>query len=680
MSNILTFDQFKEGYVFEKKTLYRENIESLNYLDSRFDLDQINENWISDAWEGASEWVSSLFDGNWNKITLEDVLHFSADLGGIFGDLVAPGLGSTIDIAHAMAYFFQASQKKEPEQMEYFINGFLTLIFAHPAMNIFQGIFATIKTRFWKLISWVLSFVKKEGTEIAKKGAQELLDEYAKKPGAFEWQISKKISDDVDGVEKWIKAQIDKYGGKPTPKSSKFKEWANNIVSTCLWPFRWLRDNVFSPLVSRIKGYRAGRALVIGVKGVRFLAKESVFALLKLASKFLPNLPKAKKIKMFDSIAEVLSKAQREKGILRGKVWDGSADKFVIDNANLIIYNFEKGADRCKVIVGGSLNDEGSELFLKRKEFFEKEFLERFERGEVKLPETSTTRTTSTLIDPSTGRPFEREITTSVEELKEKTMQEYSTHMARSTQIMEIDKSHLLAKQYESVEGMIRRNVNWKVFGGAYKFYTSCFAKREGEEEVSSEESGSEMVLDQEQLQEQERQMEAGEWDPGTDDYDNVYDELTEEEQEQVAEPLDAENLQLEKQQMGPNNIFEATWLALETIYSQVDLPKNPESSSPSYWIQKFQSDNSLEPNGELDRQTLSLLIEKCSDQKVKIYLQAYIETLPDMEEKSTKGSRDKKSKDSKPQTQKEEGEESKGGSKVKRRLKKFGRFLSGEE
>lgn len=686
MSNILRFDQFKEGYVFEKNTIYRENISSLQYLDTRYEFEKVNEG-LSQWWEGIEEYISDIFDGKFD-ITLEDALHFSADLGGIFGDLLVPGLGATIDVLHALAYFFQASQKEGEEKSEYIINGILTLIFAHPAMNIFQGSFSLVRKWFSgilsKISSVIRSMIKKEASdEITKKTTQEILDDYAKNPGALEWRISKKISDDLKEVEEWMANQLKKAGDTKSPESSKFVTWAKNVIELCLKPFRWMRDNIFSPLVSKFKAtkvYKSGD-LILGFpfKTIKFLAKNVVVRLLKIVFKHLPNLPKAKKIKMFDSIAESLSKAQKERGILRERRF--SADgKFKIEDGDFIIYNFEKGADKCKVIRQGANTDE--EMIKTLKTYFEEDFDKRLKRGDIELPEIKPTTTKSTLIDPKTGKPFE--MTKSRKEIKEEVIKEtkekYSTYMSESMQIKEIDKSVLLAKQYENVERMIRNNTTWKAAGGIYKFYTSCFVKNQSEEQTS-EESGSEVTLSDEQIQELEQQMEAGNFDPGEDSYEEVYDESTSEEQDQIAQPSDLGQLELENSS-DYQSIIPASWDALETIYPQIDIPESISYSIPSYWIQKFQEDNSLEANGDLNLETLDLLGEKCTSQKARDYIESYVTRLSTKEMKDRKNKQSQIDQEDKEKEDKEKENNKKDEEKPKRgeRLKRFGRFISGND
>ena len=127
MSNILRFDQFREGYVFEKNTIYRENIPSLKYLEDRYQFEDINESvlsWAEESWGDLSDGLGKFWDGlktatgagsevDWS---LENTLHTVADVGGIVGDFIYPGAGAAIDIFHAGVYFLQSYFVEDPEK------------------------------------------------------------------------------------------------------------------------------------------------------------------------------------------------------------------------------------------------------------------------------------------------------------------------------------------------------------------------------------------------------------------------------------------------------------------------------------------------------------------------------------------------------------------------------------
>ena len=260
MSNILTFDQFKEGYIFEQKTLYRQNIDSLVYLESRFNNHHINEGFFGDAWEtmksgAASFWngLSSVIKGdaspNWST---ESVLHSIADLGGIFGDFIYPGVGAAIDIFHAGVYFVQSYLVDDPQKKEEcFTFGIITLIFAVPFLNPLQWAFKPIAKKFPAL----LKLIGKGAPEGALAGflsknkpIKEFVEATTKNLPKVEKELSEQISE--GGSKSWMR-KFEDWLDKGIEKIPILKKIRQNIgdfftrmKELALEPLRRLRDAI----------------------------------------------------------------------------------------------------------------------------------------------------------------------------------------------------------------------------------------------------------------------------------------------------------------------------------------------------------------------------------------------------------------------------------------------------
>lgn len=690
MSNILTFDQFKEGYVFEKKTIYRENIESLEYLSNRYQYETMNEGVADtlDSWANdISGFFKQVFEIDFDKVSWEDWAHFAADIGGAVGDLIYPGVGVTIDVIHSLVYFYQGwTETDEEKKGEKFLLGLMTLLFAHPALNPLQGIFGFIK----KPIAKVVGLLKK-----LRPGQIPRPDQIAavKKVLEGEPQATKfleKAGDVADEASQSLMRRVNDY----TPDDAinltrwqRFKGSCKKILDAILWPIRAIKRYVLEPI--GLGGLYRGGAMVakLPFKVIYFLAENSLKPLFKMVSRNVYGFPERKTIKMFDSMFSSLSSNQRNLVKVFRDEWDGitalSGTEIFKLADDTIVMSFKRGATSCKCIRrgAGATGQELTELTT----FWEKHFDDLVARGKIIAEDpnlvSAGTRGIRREATTSTGAGFMPGTTVVTPEITSaEVKRNFVQHMVNSTRIVDVQKTAFLKKSYKTLEDKIATNTAWKFLAAPIKFMLSVVGTAPSDDNAvkvddSSGGGGADNTLSDEQLEELENNINQGDEDFPHDLYEQGMQQLTPEEREQTISTI-AETEPDFQETVGITTVYEALWISLSDVYPDIKIPEESESIQPGYWIKKFQEDNRIKSEGKINTQTLELLINETKNDQAREYLKAYLVSLLS-EEKSEE---EKKSKDSKPQTQKEEGEESKGGSKVKRRLKKFGRFLSGEE
>jgi hypothetical protein len=681
MSNILTFDQFKEGYIFEQKTLYRENIESLNYLDSRFDWDQINEGWFSDTWDSIKTGASSLWKGltgaanrsdspNWS---LETVLHTVADLGGIFGDFIFPGLGTGIDIFHAGVYFLQSyllddSQPERKEECFWF--GLITLVFAVPFLNPLQLVFKPIGKGFVKL----MSLLGKGGPDAAKLAGKFMNGNKPLK------KFVEKVSNNLDGVEKELSQQI--ASGSSKSWWSKFVNylkkgvekipWLDNILKDIGGFFTRMKDLALAPFrkLANLKVIKAGTKVLksgfkISAKAFKFLTKNTVGRLYNAFMKRIPGFTKIKKIGMFDEMFEKFIGKQNERGFMfvgqsKG-IFMRSGDDFVMFS------KLNKGSNTATVVMKGAPSSRAMKGELRK---FWGEKLEDFIK---KNPGQNWT-------PMAKGR--------------------WITNQVNGSTLKNIKKADFIGKFYKSAAQTLEKASisKFKVFAGLYKFLMGpIFDKEKGDgEPIEAEEIGTEEAQQLETLSEEQADEMMSNIDMSGSDiidgYQQAWDNMTEEERSEMGQLVGDTQVPSEDLTATTLNINTVIWQILAENDSSVQLPDDNSIMYSDYsWpLSEFKRRNGVENDSNLDESTIKLLISKTSTPEYSDYLTAYLNTLspePEEEEEDeeentqasqedeeSKNQKNKKS-DTKKSNSKPEKQERRQG-----RIKSFDKFLVGAE
>lgn len=680
MSNILTFDQFKEGYIFEQKTLYRENIESLNYLDSRFDWDQINEGWFSDTWDSIKTGASSFWKGltgaanrsdspNWS---LETVLHTVADLGGIFGDFIFPGLGTGIDIFHAGVYFLQSyllddSQPERKEECFWF--GLITLVFAVPFLNPLQLVFKPIGKGFVKL----MSLLGKGGPDAAKLAGKFMkgnkpLNEFVQKVGKNLPEVEKELSEQIaKGPSSSWWSKFVNYLKKGVEKIP----WLDNILKDIGGFFTRMKDLALAPFrkLANLKVINAGTKVLksgfkISAKAFKFLTKNTVGRLYNAFMKRIPGFTKIKKIGMFDEMFEKFIKQQNKRGVIGVSKSKGifmrSGDDFVMFS------KLNKGSNTATVVVKGAPSSRAMKGELRK---FWGEKLEDFIK---KNPGQNWT-------PMAKGR--------------------WITNQVNGSTLKNIKKADFIGKFYKSAaETLEKASISkFKVFAGLYKFLMGpIFDKEKGDgEPIEAEEIGTEEAAQLETLSEEQADEMMSNIDMSGSDiidgYQQAWDNMTEEERSEMGQLVGDTQVPSEDLTATTLNINTVIWQILAENDSSVQLPDDNSIMYSDYsWpLSEFKRRNGAENDSNLDQSTIELLISKTSTPEYSDYLTAYLNTLsPEPEEEEdeeentqasqedeeSKNQKNKKS-DTKKSNSKPEKQERRQG-----RIKSFGKFLVGAE
>ena len=642
MSNILTFDQFKEGYVFEKKTLYRENVESLKYLQTRYETENINESvlsWAEEAWGDLSGGLGSFWnglktatgstsDGDWS---LENILHTVADVGGIVGDFIYPGAGAAIDIFHAGVYFLQSYFVEDPEKRsEYVTFGVITLLFAHPALNPIQFLFKGISSPFRVLAKKVNSGASAKviseylsKNQSLKKFVDLMLNNFDK--------VEKELGDEISSggskswmkkFEDWLKERVDKFPFLKTVLSN-IKGFFRRMLDMVLSIFRRLKQ-IISGSSSRIVKY----GIKIPLKVIKFVSQNTLGRLYKAFLRRLPGLPRTKKIGLFDDLFEKFSKLQSEKGIIKSS--RGGSNKLFrnrgvkMNSDEFVLMDLNKGSNKARVVVGrGSGPGTNAAMRGELKTFWEKQFDDAMSSGKYDKP-----------VYPS-GRLRGRELSGSDLDAYKRN---WVDTQVNSSFIKEIDKSDFVQTFYKTHENAIKLNAAlFKPFAALYKFLLGpIFAKdseenaSEQDEEITIEDAKQLDNLTDEQIEEMMNNIEGSGLDL-MDQNDIIYGDLTSEERSDIAEVV--RTTEIDRNSLLPSqlNINTVVWKILDSIDSSIDLPadENMKFADYSWPLSEFQRNNNLKDSGRLDQKTVEALYEKTEDPDFRNYLESYLETLP---------------------------------------------------
>jgi hypothetical protein len=688
MSNILRFDQFREGYIFENQTSYRENISSLKYLENRYQFEDINESvlsWAGEAWDDLSGGLGSFWnglktatgttsDGDWS---LENILHTVADVGGIVGDFIYPGVGAAIDIFHAGVYFLQSYFVEDPEKRsEYVTFGMITLLFAHPALNPIQFLFKAISKPFRELLKRLSSGASaKVISEYLSKNQslKKFVDLVSKNFDTVEKELGDEISSGgskswMRKFEDWLKERVDKFPFLKTVLSN-IKGFFKRMLDMALWPFRKLKQIIAGSSSSFVK-----YGVKIPLKVIKFVSQNTLGRLYKAFLRRLPGFPRTKKIGLFDNLFEKFSALQSEKGIIKSS--RGGSNKLFrtggvkMNSDEFVLMDLNKGSNKARVVVGrGSGPGTNSAMRGELKTFWEKQFDDAMSSGKYDKP-----------VYPS-GALRGRELSGS--DLDAYKRYWVDTQVNNSF-IKEIDKSDFVQTFYKTHENAIKLNAAlFKPFAALYKFLLGPIFDSKDSEENASEQDEEMTIEDAKQLdnltdEQIEEMMDniEGSGSDLMDENDPTYGDLTSEERSDIAEVV--RTTEIDRNSLLPSqlDINTVVWKILDSIDSSIDLPadENMKFADYSWPLSEFQRNNNLKDSGRLDQKTIEALYEKTGDPDFRNYLESYLETLP-AENESQDLEEEIKDEEEKNKSDKKERRE-----RRKENIKSYARWLVGKE
>lgn len=670
MSNILRFDQFREGYIFENRTSYRENIGSLAYLESRFSSEYINEGFLGDSWETMKSGATNFWNGltstikgesspNWST---ESVLHSIADLGGIFGDFIYPGVGAAIDIFHAGVYFVQSYLVDDPQKKdECFTFGIITLIFAVPFLNPLQWAFKPIAKKFPLL----LKLIGKGAPEGALAGflsknkpIREFVEATTKNLDTVEKELNEQISS--GGSKSWMR-KFEDWLDKGIEKIPILKKIKDGIVDffirlkeLALEPFRRLRNAINL-------GSKSNKLVKYGVKyplkAFKYLSQNTIGRLYKSFMKKLPGFPRSKKIGMFDNLFEKFEKIQKNnKGYLKGA--NGTLMKAGNKSDFVLVKSLNKGTNKAQIVIKGGPSDD-----IMRKEL-QKFWGEKLEDHLAKNPGTKMTK---------------------------KMKDAWINRQANGSFLKEVDKSDFVQTFYKQYENTLRFNAaTFKPLAALYKFIMGpIFNSKDsekGEQDVEEDEVGMAEAQELEKISEEEADELLTNLDGSASDildgYDYTFNSMTEEEKASMADAV--RNTEMPSESFNPStlNINTVVWRILDENDSSIELPndENLMYSDFSWPLSKFQTKNGIEETGILDRKTIEVLRSKTSNSEYLDYLSAYLQTLPQVDTESQEIEEDEDREIQDEKNKKTKSTKSEKRSERRKKIKSFGRFLSGQE
>jgi len=651
MSHILRYDQFKTGYT-SVLSIRPDINENLHHLDIRYD-DMINES-FGEAMKGFWDGLTGGKDGDWS---FRNIAHTIADVGGIVGDYIYPGAGTTIDIVHGLSYFIEAGfTKDETTKDECIIFGFLTLVFAFPTFNPLQGTFALIKSPFRIFYKYLSKLGKTTGKlekealekEIAKilKGSKplnnfvELLKDNLKGIESF---FSKEFSEPQK--KGWWKKLLDwlkgtKIGKSATKFANEFIAGIKGITDRILGPFKDWFSKKASSVGKKIDGLKASSNIgkKLTGKALGLLSPSSLSGLFKAFSDKLVNFSKTKKVKMFDNMMENLSKAQSEKGISK------KLNSVVLNNQKMAVVSLSKGSDEALVIVRG--NRVSGKFDSELLDYWKKQW--------------------NTNIAP-TGK------FTQAQKL------EWINLQCNNSLIKKIDKSEFLQKWYKGFGDKVKEFPGWQAMAGFVKFHLNVY-QGWGSEKTTDTDKDEDTTIDNTQttpeqqteettLSPDETQEVADELSAsiGDDSYTQAFNNLNSDERNSLAET--ASQISIDSELIPPNfDINFVVWKILSQKYS-LDMPDNPKNKPFSKDLSKYQTDKNLSnTSGELDKSTVESLYNDTDESAFKSYLLAYSQIIFDQESENVE--KELPDEESKKDTEKKP----KKGEKIKR----FGKWLAG--
>jgi hypothetical protein len=649
MSHILRYDQFKTEYA-SVLSIKPEINENLQYLDIRYD-DMINESFgeaMKSFWDG----LTKDSEGDWS---FRNIAHTIADVGGIVGDYIYPGAGTTIDIVHGLSYFIEAGfTKDETTKDECIIFGFLTLVFAFPTFNPLQGTFALIKAPFRFFYKSISKLGKTTGKlekevlekEIAKilKGSKplnnfvELLENNLKGIESF---FSKEFSQPQK--KGWWKKLLDwlkgtKIGKSATKFANEFIAGIKGLTDKILGPFKNWFSKKASSAGKKIDGLKASSNIgkKLTGKALSLLSPSSLSGLFKAFSDKLVNFSKSKKVKMFDDMMENLSKAQSGKGISK------KLNSVVLNNKKMLVVSLSKGSDEALVIVRGKAGP--GKVDKEILDYWRKQWKDN--------------------IKP-TGK------------FTPKQRLDWIKLQCDNSLIKKIDKSEFLQKWYKGFGDKVKEFPGWQAMAGFVKFHLNVY-QGWGSEKTTDTDKDEDTTIDNTQttpeqqteettLSPEETQEVADKWSAsiGDDPHTEAYNNLNSDERDSLAET--SSQISIDSELIPPNfDINFVVWKILSQKYS-LDMPDNPKNKPFGKDLSKYQTDKNLSnTSGELDKSTVESLYNDTDESAFKSYLLAYSQIIFDQESEK----KELPDEESKEETEKKP--------KKGERIKRFGKWLAG--
>jgi hypothetical protein len=682
MPHILRYDQFKTGYT-SLLSIRPDINENLLYLDNRYN--DVNEGFFSELpgniWKGAKLFWDGMTKDDEGDWSFRNIAHTVADIGGIVGDYIYPGAGVAIDIVHGISYFIEAGfEEDESKRNECMLFGTLTLLFAHPALNPLQGIFKLISKSFkgqYKLLGKLGKGADEpviqqiERTLKNNKPLDEFMETVSKNLTDIETFFAKEL--DQPQKKGWWTKLVDWL--KRSPLGEKAVDFASfistklkNLVDRMLQPFRnWKARGRVG--IDNLKSSQKWYSRMTG-KTIDLFTPSSLGNLFRSVSGAVSNFSKGRKVKIFDTMMENISKAQKDRGLLfskttkAGKLTKENLETVVlVEGRSVRIMNPGTGGDKAYAILKGKTTNP----------------------AELAELQTYWSKQWDDLIETRKGE-FTRG------SINPKNKQKWIDLQVSNSRIREVSKSDFVQKWYKEYEAPFKSNAKYKILPAIVKFYCNVFGHNPdqpqgGDPTTNTDidvQGGDVRIVDDETtlakaqgevtLSEAEATEVRDEWSANAEAWENFtpsYEQLSSEEKEYIARSASETSIDID---LVPPiiDINYVVWKILSEKYG-LEMPQNPINQPFAKELERYQEDENLSDiSGELDEETLEALYNDTDEPAFRTFLEAFMDVYLEVDEQDEEDEEYKEIPEEDSEADKEK--KPKRGEKIK----KFGKWLAG--